>query len=123
MNKKDHFKFFNINPNFKFNHDESGYDDGEYFYPSKDLIKQKGIEFELDLKSIKMQNRWDELNCSGMAEHYLRLQTADLEHPIIIAMCGQILDGYHRIAKALSMGIDKLPAKRIFKMPKGVKNN
>lgn len=38
-------------------------------------------------------------------EHFVRIGKADLKHPILIAPDGSILDGYHRLAKAVATSV------------------
>lgn len=46
-------------------------------------------------------------------EHARTIGVADLTRPIILAAHGQVLDGMHRIAKALLSGLATVPAQRL----------
>ena len=49
----------------------------------------------------------------AVVDHAARMHSADLELPVILASDGQVLDGMHRIAKALLEGRATLPARRL----------
>ena len=44
--------------------------------------------------------------------HARRVDEADLAQPILLSAEGKMLDGFHRLAKALKVGLTHLPAKR-----------
>lgn len=44
--------------------------------------------------------------------HARRIDEADLDQPILLSAEGKMLDGFHRLAKALKEGRTHLPAKR-----------
>ncbi len=48
-----------------------------------------------------------------VVDHARRIEDADLTIPIILASDGQVLDGMHRIAKALLYGHTSIPAQRL----------
>ena len=48
-----------------------------------------------------------------VVDHARRIQSADLQVPVVLASDGQVLDGMHRIAKALLCGRASLPARRL----------
>jgi hypothetical protein len=67
---------------------------------SKD--KNNTINFKLDLRSICLNdNVWGELSMYSIINHFRQSLDADLKHPIIIGEDGLILDGWHRIVKAI----------------------
>jgi hypothetical protein len=49
--------------------------------------------------------------------HARRIDEADLEQPILLSAEGKMLDGFHRLAKALKIGRTHLPAKRFLTDP------
>jgi hypothetical protein len=53
----------------------------------------------------------------AVVDHAARVNNADLELPVILASDGQVLDGMHRIAKALLEGRATLPARRLLVDP------
>lgn len=50
-------------------------------------------------------------------DHFRRVQEADLSCPIILSSENKLLDGFHRVAKALLAGQDHLPARRFREDP------
>ncbi len=53
----------------------------------------------------------------AVAKHCRRIMAADLDLPIILAADGALMDGGHRIARALMAGVTHLPAVRFETMP------
>jgi len=52
------------------------------------------------------------LTVRQVVEHAKRIDQADLSQPILLSAEGKMLDGFHRLAKALKLGLTHLPAKR-----------
>jgi hypothetical protein len=50
--------------------------------------------------------------CREVVGHVRRIQEANLAHPIILSADGRVMDGMHRIAKALMEGRTHIDAKR-----------
>ena len=46
----------------------------------------------------------------SMVEHFQLIRETDLEYPIILSANGRVMDGMHRVAKALMLGHDKIHA-------------
>jgi len=55
--------------------------------------------------------------CRAVIEHCQRILAADLSHPVILSPKGEVLDGVHRIAKALLAGQTTVRAVRLPAMP------
>ena len=53
----------------------------------------------------------------AIAGHAVRIATADLSYPIILNDCGELMDGGHRICKALSLGHSTILAVRFSQTP------
>jgi hypothetical protein len=49
----------------------------------------------------------------AVVDHTRRIVDADLTRPVILAADGQVLDGMHRIAKAILAGHDTISAQRL----------
>jgi len=74
------------------------------------------IEEAKKLKPFKIPLKCLDLNCStfselndvsDFAEHYKNVEQADLKYPIILGDKGEIMDGRHRLCKAIiKYGID-----------------
>lgn len=55
--------------------------------------------------------------CRRVAEHARRIFEANLEHPVILASDGRLMDGGHRIAKAWMTGLTEVLAVRFETAP------
>ena len=55
--------------------------------------------------------------CRAVAEHAQLINEADLGFPIILSADGRVMDGMHRVAKALIHNASSLPAKRFVQDP------
>lgn len=53
----------------------------------------------------------------AVAEHCRRIVDADLDRPIILNADGSLMDGGHRVARALLEGVESLPAVRFEAAP------
>ena len=60
---------------------------------------------------------WQLKNFRDYLAHYKRITEADLSKPIILRSDGYIMDGWHRIIKALYKGEKILPAKKFINDP------
>ena len=54
-----------------------------------------------------------------MAHHVMRCMNVDIDIPIIISPYGCVLDGYHRIVRALADGLPYVMAYRLKSFPAG----
>jgi hypothetical protein len=54
---------------------------------------------------------------SSMAAHYRRCQSADMGYPIILDPEGNVVDGLHRIVRAMAEGSSSIRCVRIREMP------
>ncbi|MEW8505371.1 MAG: hypothetical protein AB2598_01595 [Candidatus Thiodiazotropha sp.] len=85
------------------------------------LIKlTKDIEPELiPLNTIKEldENHWfgeegDTPTCRAITEHAVLIKNTDLSFPIILSTQGRVMDGMHRVCRALMEGKEKIKAVR-----------
>lgn len=76
------------------------------------------IEFELDTFSIALNETvWGELTMYNIITHFRQILDADLQYPIILSEEGWILDGWHRIVKAIINNQRYVKAVRFKKNP------
>lgn len=61
--------------------------------------------------------RWKLRNFHDFLVHFERVAKADLTVPLILRSDGYVMDGWHRIVRAIYEGITDLPAKRFIKDP------
>ena len=59
----------------------------------------------------------DSPTCRSLLNHMRLIHEADLEYPIILDSEGRVMDGMHRVYRAASIGVDKLPAVRFVTDP------
>ncbi|USD42946.1 hypothetical protein J4N42_20275 [Vibrio sp. SCSIO 43135] len=50
--------------------------------------------------------------CRNIAEHAALIQNADLSYPIILCHQGRVMDGMHRVCKAVMLGSETIKAVR-----------
>lgn len=55
--------------------------------------------------------------CREVAEHMKRIQSADLEQPVILSADGMLMDGVHRVAKAWLLGMQTINAVQFQQTP------
>lgn len=83
--------------------------------------------FDLPLAGIDLSySPWTSLsNVKQIANHFKRVQLANLDYSVILDDHGYIADGWHRIVKALVDGKSTIKAIRIQEMPQpdGVEND
>jgi len=70
--------------------------------------------FQFEVKTVCLDEimRWTIINVRDYCVHFKRVRDADLTKPIILRSDGYIMDGWHRIIKALTHGVKTLPAKQ-----------
>ncbi|HPF32639.1 MAG TPA: hypothetical protein PK907_06435 [Candidatus Sabulitectum sp.] len=54
----------------------------------------------------------DRPTCRSVALHARLMEEVDLAHPIILSSDGRVMDGMHRVCRALVLGLDSVPAVR-----------
>ncbi len=52
----------------------------------------------------------DSPSCRNIAEHAKLIEQADLSYPIILCSKMRVMDGMHRVLKALNLGLDTIDA-------------
>ncbi len=55
--------------------------------------------------------------CRSISEHCSLIQAADLSHPIILDASGRVMDGMHRVCKALVLGASGIKAVQFARTP------
>ena len=74
--------------------------------------------FDLQLVALHLDVMpWGDQSILSYCNHIKRIENTDLEHPIIQAPCGLIIDGWHRITKAILEGRETIKAKRLKHLP------
>ena len=75
--------------------------------------------YEFNLSNISLEDpiRWHMSSVRDALAHLDRLRRADISRPIIQRADGCIMNGWHRIIKAMSEGKKFIPAKRFIENP------
>ncbi len=90
-------------------------DAGKVWGVTRLMEKAKGLEpFDLPLRAIYIgQKVWKKIETPlALASHMRQVMAADLSYPIILDEEGFIMDGWHRVAKALFEGHSTIKAVR-----------
>ncbi len=79
---------------------------------------------EIPLSSIReiderfwYDSEGDSPTCRSIAEHAKLIDDADLSCPIIIDPEGRVMDGMHRVCKALNGGLETIAAYQLTELP------
>ena len=104
--------------------EESGFDDGENYWSATSLYeqaeKEKAHPYRLKLRDVdltRMVWRTDSVRVGDYAYHARRAMNTDLDIPIIVGPLGGIMDGYHRVMRAVIEGRDYIMAMRLVELP------
>ena len=82
------------------------------------IMLSKDLEvFEIPLQHMNVYNTYSELSLRKMVMHMNAVNDADLSHPIILDEDGELMDGRHRIMKAMLNGEKTIKAVRFDKNP------
>lgn len=95
-------------------------DSGEYWSVTRLIEHSRSLEvFEMPLAGIYIgQSVFSESRTArAVAEHVKRVNETSLEYPILLDPDGFIMDGWHRVIKALVNGDKTIKAVRFEKMP------
>jgi hypothetical protein len=55
--------------------------------------------------------------CRAVADHARRITTADLSDPVLLSPDGHVIDGMHRVARAVLDGLDSIVSIRLKEYP------
>ena len=82
------------------------------------IMLSKDLEvFEIPLNHLNVYNTYGELSLRKMVMHMNAVNDADLSRPIILDEDGELMDGRHRIMKAMLNGEKTIKAVRFDKNP------
>jgi len=92
-----------------------------YVWSTNDLIKavkeQKCVPFAVPLASISTAVMpWELASLADFLFHYKATDSTDLKYPIIYSPNGVLVDGYHRVVKAVLKGKTEIMAVRLHTM-------
>lgn len=72
---------------------------------------------EIPLDHLNVWHKYDDLTLRDMVSHMQAVNNADLSKPIILDEDGVIMDGRHRIMKAMLSGVKTIKAVRFDENP------
>jgi len=72
---------------------------------------------EVPLDHMNMYYKYDNLTLRELAGHMVAVENADLKYPIILDEDGEIMDGRHRLLKAIIKGKKTIKAVRFAENP------
>lgn len=89
------------------------------------IVRTAGlVPFDLPLDEIReldetfwFENEGDQPTCRKIAEHAKLIEETDLSYPIIVDPDGRVMDGMHRVCKALIEGRTSVKAVRLEVLP------
>lgn len=94
--------------------------DGYYWSVTRLIEHSKGLPvFEIPLAGIYIGTKVfkESRNARDIAEHVKRVEETSLDYPILLDPDGFIMDGWHRVVKALVQGIETIKAVRFESLP------
>lgn len=97
------------------------YSDGEYVWEVDRLLtlvsEQEPVMVQVAMFppfDVRIwANRLSQVTARFIVEHGERIMLADLFYPILLTPEGEIVDGYHRLAKARLLGVREIAALRL----------
>lgn len=102
------------------NLDEQCFNEGDRYWRISRLLKltESMKPFKLPIKCLNIYNLHPAVSTTkNFVEHVKRVNDADLSCPIILDEEGYVMDGRHRVAKALLKGKKHILAVRFEKTP------
>ena len=94
--------------------------DGGVYNVARLIERAKDLEpFDIPLKHLCINPKiFDPIeDARGLADHVKRVNETDLQYPIIMNADGFIMDGWHRVVKALIEGHETIKAVRFETTP------
>jgi len=67
---------------------------------------------DVPLNHLNVYYRYEKLTLREMVMHFKAVNAADLDKPIILDEDGDLMDGRHRVMKAMLLGIETIKAVR-----------
>ena len=92
---------------------------GRHYWSVARLFElSKDLEvMEIPLEHLNIHNKYESLTLKDMVMHMNAVNDADLSSPIILDDEGEIMDGRHRIMKAMLIGAKTIKAVRFEENP------
>jgi hypothetical protein len=85
---------------------------------ARDLpVEQVPLEEIAEIDSVYWFDEWQRPTVRRVAEHFRLVQEVELSRPIILGPDGRVMDGMHRVARALLEGRPTIAAQRLRALP------
>ena len=81
-----------------------------------ELVRELPV-MEIPLNHLNVWHKYESLTLREMVMHMKAVNAADLDMPIILDEDGELMDGRHRIMKAMLTGADSIKAVRFDENP------
>jgi len=80
-------------------------------------LEQVPLEEIAEIDSVYWFDEWQRPTVRAVAEHFRLIEEVDPSHPIILGPDGRVMDGMHRVARALVEGRLTITAQRLRAVP------
>jgi len=88
------------------------------WYVSRLFELSRSLEvMDIPLKHMNMYYQYEDLTLREMCGHMVAIKNAELKYPIILDEDGEIMDGRHRLMKAIIEGKETIKVVRFEKNP------
>lgn len=85
---------------------------------TRDLpVEEVGLTDLLEIDSVYWFDDWQPPTVRRVVEHFRLMQEVDPSHPIILGPDNRVMDGMHRVARALLEGRTTIAARRLHVLP------
>ena len=72
---------------------------------------------DVPINHLSLYYAYDKLTLREMVMHMKAINNSDLSHPIILDEDGELMDGRHRLMKAMMLGLNTIKAVRFDENP------
>jgi predicted amino acid dehydrogenase len=80
-------------------------------------VEQVELAAVFEIDSVYWFDDWQRPTVRKVVEHFRLVQEVDTSHPIILGPDGRVMDGMHRVARALLEGRRTIAARRLPVLP------
>jgi hypothetical protein len=80
-------------------------------------VEEVALDDIAEIDSVYWFDEWQRPTVRKVIEHFRLVQDVDMSHPIILGPDGRVMDGMHRVARALLDGQSTIAAVRLSVLP------
>ena len=81
-----------------------------------ELVRELPV-MDVPIRHLNVYNTYEKLTLREMVMHMKAVNNADLEKPIILDEDGELMDGRHRLMKAMLLGVPTIKVVRFHENP------